>query len=118
MENKREKTGLKLQKLEMSKKENVTGPLGWQGEARTHRKNWRFFQYSITGDYHDSCNLIWKMTLTFVRKNLGTTRNLIPEVMTKNLGTVQNSTPKHVACPRYITYWKIPEVILRSTGKY
>ena len=52
------------------------------------------------------------------QKNLGTTLNMTPEVVTKNLGTVQNSTPKHVACPEYVMYWKIPQVILRSMGKY
>ena len=38
----------------MSKKENVTGGLGWQGKAQTHDKNWRFFRSPVTGDYHDS----------------------------------------------------------------
>ena len=53
-----------------------------------------------------------------LEKNLGTTLNLTPKVLIKNLGTVQNSTPKHVACPEYVIYWKVSQVILRSIGKY
>ena len=31
------------------------------------------FPSPITGDYHDSCDLIWKIAFAFVGKNLGTT---------------------------------------------
>ena len=59
----------KYQKLEMSKKENVTGRLHWQGKAHTRSKNRRFFWSLITGDYHDSCDFIRKIAFTFVGKN-------------------------------------------------
>ena len=58
-------------------------------------------------DYHDSCDLIWK-----IEKNLGPTLNLNPKEVCKI------STPKHVACPKYVIYWKIPQVILRSKFSY
>ena len=54
----------------MSKKENVTGQLSWQGKAQTHCKNQRFFQTAITGDHHNSSDLIWKVTFGFVKKKI------------------------------------------------
>ena len=50
----------------MSKKENVAGRLGWQGKAQAHRK--RFSRSPTTEGHHDSCDLIWKIALTFVEK--------------------------------------------------
>ena len=34
------------------------------------------------------------------------------------MDTVQNSTPRHVACPECVIYWKIPQVMLRSKFSY
>ena len=90
----------------MSKKENVTGQLGWQDKTQTHCKNGRFFRPGITREIFTILKLIWKITFEFVGKNLGPTLNFTPKVFTKNLGTVQNSTPKYVACPEYVIYWK------------
>ena len=53
----------------MSKKENVADRLGLQGKAQAHHK--RFFRSPTTGSHHDSCNLIWKITFTFIEKISG-----------------------------------------------
>ena len=37
-----------LSSIYFKKKENVTGQLGWQGKAQSHRENSRFFQPGIT----------------------------------------------------------------------
>ena len=37
-----------LASIYFKKKENVTGQLGWQSKAQSHRNNWRFFQPGIT----------------------------------------------------------------------
>ena len=95
------------------KEGNVTGQLGWQGKAQSHHKNWIFFQPGITHmkDYHDSCDLIWKITFGFVGKNLGHTLNF-------NQKKCAKLTPKHVACPVFVIYWKIPHDHLIPRSKF
>ena len=53
----------------MSKKESIAGLLGWQGKVQALRK--RFFHFPTMGGYHNSCDRIWKIAFTFLKKKIG-----------------------------------------------